>query len=79
MENLEVRPAGGLLELSWRPSSRRAASEFVVEWSSGGVWDWQRESRGTTKTTIRGDLLVPVHVDQRWSIPSGPQNLQKAR
>lgn len=55
-----MRPRGGQLELRWRPSGRRAASEFVVEWSSGAHLDWQRESRGTTNTTVRGDVLVSV-------------------
>uniref|UniRef100_H3CHP3 Fibronectin type-III domain-containing protein n=1 Tax=Tetraodon nigroviridis TaxID=99883 RepID=H3CHP3_TETNG len=56
VEDLEVRPRGGRLELRWRPSSWRTASEYVVEWSSGAGWDWQRESRGTTNTTLRGHL-----------------------
>lgn len=63
-----MRPHGGQLKLRWRPSGRRAASEFVVEWTSGGHLDWQRESRGTTETTVRGDVLVSKLVPQRRSI-----------
>lgn len=55
VEELEVRPHGGQLQLRWRPSGRKAASEFVVEWTDGVLLDWQRESRGTTEATVRGE------------------------
>ncbi|TNM92469.1 hypothetical protein fugu_019481 [Takifugu bimaculatus] len=56
VEDLEVRPHGDQLELRWKPSGRRAASEFVLEWTIGDQVDWQRESRGTTRGLIEGNL-----------------------
>lgn len=58
VEDLEVRPRGGQMELQWRTSKRSTPSEFVVEWTRDGEVDWQREPRGTTNTVIRGDLLL---------------------
>lgn len=55
-----MRPHGDQLELRWKPSGRRTASEFVLEWTSGDQVDWQRESRGTTTSLIEGDVLLKL-------------------
>lgn len=56
VETLEVRPEGEQLHLEWKPPKRRPVSEYVVEWVSFNQTDWQRESRHTRHTVIKGKL-----------------------
>lgn len=53
-----MRPHGDQLELRWKPSAKKMASEFVLEWRNGDDVDWQRESRRATKSLIKGQVLV---------------------
>lgn len=76
VEDLEVRPHGDQLEIGWKPSARRKASEYVLEWRNGDDVDWQRESRRTTKSLIKGQALVwlrpvitPTFVQRRTGNP----------
>lgn len=56
MEELKAWPHEGQLWLKWR-SNNRSVSEYVVEWVSGDHTDWQRESRGTGRTVIKGNFF----------------------
>ncbi|KAK2818762.1 hypothetical protein Q5P01_024323 [Channa striata] len=56
VEGLKVWPQEGQLWLEWKPPSRAAVSEYVVEWVAGNQIDWQRENRSTTHTAIKGNL-----------------------
>lgn len=51
---LKVWSEQGQLWVEWTAPSSKNASEFVVEWVSGEEMDWQRESRGTRRTAIKG-------------------------
>lgn len=48
---------GGQLWLKWKPP-KRAVSEYVVEWVTGDQKDWQRETRSTTHTAIKGEFVT---------------------
>lgn len=60
---LKVWPEQGQLWVEWTAPSFKNASEFIVEWQSGEEMDWQRESRGTRRTAIRGtaQLFLQTH------------------
>ncbi|CAN9504688.1 unnamed protein product [Ophioblennius macclurei] len=53
VQGLRVWPQDGRLQVEWKALN---VTEYVVEWTAGGVMDWQRESRLTTRTTITGSL-----------------------
>ncbi|KAM9338384.1 interleukin-6 receptor subunit beta [Symphorus nematophorus] len=54
VQELKVWPHEGQLWVQWK--SLNAASEYVVEWVSSGQIDWQRESKRSNRTTIKGKL-----------------------
>ncbi|KAF3702414.1 Interleukin-6 receptor subunit beta [Channa argus] len=56
VEKLKVWPHEGQLWLEWKPPSKTAVTEYVVEWVAGDQIDWQRENRTTTHTVIKGNL-----------------------
>lgn len=56
VEALKVTPEGGQLWVEWKAPKRRGVSEYVVEWVSFNQTDWQRESRHTRRTVIKGNL-----------------------
>lgn len=57
VKELKVWPHGDQLWLEWKPPSRTDVTEYVVQWVRGNQIDWQRESRHTTQTAIKGNHL----------------------
>lgn len=55
VEGLKVWSHGGQLWLKWN-HPKRQVSGYLVEWVTGDQMDWQRETRNTTQTTIKGNL-----------------------
>uniref|UniRef100_A0A3Q3IHZ7 Fibronectin type-III domain-containing protein n=1 Tax=Monopterus albus TaxID=43700 RepID=A0A3Q3IHZ7_MONAL len=58
IEKLKVWSDGDQLKLEWKPpnSNSNSVSEYVVEWVTEDRMDWQRESRNTRRTAIKGNL-----------------------
>uniref|UniRef100_A0A3P8WP93 Interleukin 6 signal transducer n=1 Tax=Cynoglossus semilaevis TaxID=244447 RepID=A0A3P8WP93_CYNSE len=72
VESMRAWPDDGKLWVEWKAPNDHHVTEYVVEWVTGDVIDWQRENRNTTKTFIKGDLqkfvrytvsVYPLHND----------------
>lgn len=55
---MRVWPDDGKLWVEWKAPNDHHVTEYVVEWVTGDVIDWQRENRNTTKTFIKGQSLL---------------------
>ncbi|XP_058472693.1 interleukin-6 receptor subunit beta [Solea solea] len=59
VEDLRAWPIDGQMWVEWKPHySTRSdrVTEYVVQWVSGDVLDWQRENRSTRLTVIKDHL-----------------------
>ncbi|XP_063745522.1 interleukin-6 receptor subunit beta isoform X2 [Eleginops maclovinus] len=56
VNKLKVWSDGVKLWLEWTPPNNTDVSEYVVEWAAGDQMDWQRESKKTRLTAIKGQL-----------------------
>lgn len=58
VESIRAWPDDGKLWVEWKAPNDHHVTEYVVEWVTGDVIDWQRENRNTTKTFIKGQSLL---------------------
>lgn len=56
VEGLRVWTQDEQMFVEWKPPNS-SVTEYVIEWSSSGRTDWQRENRSTSKAVIKGQLL----------------------
>nr|XP_019963736.1 PREDICTED: interleukin-6 receptor subunit beta [Paralichthys olivaceus] len=56
VQQLRVGVQGGQMWLQWTPPNTGTVKEYVVQWLTGDVLDWQRENRSTRHTVIKGNL-----------------------